>query len=299
MSLAVATGVPTTNAEFPSVVIDANVRILSSEHAARSPNSDAAWDILLLVDLATFIAQRENQCLDLDGAYGCQCVDLADAWANNLDHPLPLVEGAKDYAGQTIPGWLWIANGQENFPEPGDLVIWNSQIGPNGHVAICIGPADANTFSSLDQNWFGANSLTGSAAARVPHNYFGVAGWLRPSSGLSASRVSAWDGSHPLPDPPPASTGVDVTYTGRILPVDGGGKPTHWFDGPDGQDMGAAPIGAGVTTSHAVFDGVNWWDRIAPGTWWLLDAAIDGRDEAHPAGQTPVTVWNEAHKPGP
>ena len=39
------------------------------------------------MDLATFIAQRENQCLDLDGAYGCQGVDLADAWANNLGPP--------------------------------------------------------------------------------------------------------------------------------------------------------------------------------------------------------------------
>jgi hypothetical protein len=255
-------------------------------------HSDAVWDILSPMDLATFVAEREGQCLDLDGAFGCQCVDLADAWANNLGHPLPLVEGAKDFADRAIPGWVWISNGQENFPQPGDLMVWNAQIGPNGHVALCTGPADANTFTSLDQNWFGANSQTGSPAARVSHHYFGVAGWLRP-----ISVPPAWDGSYPMPDPPPASTEVDVTYTGRILPVDGGGNPTHWSDGPNGQDMGPAPIGAGVSTSHAFFDGVNWWDRIAPGTWWLLDAAIDGRDEAHPAGQTPVTAWNEGRKP--
>jgi hypothetical protein len=86
---------------------------------------------------------------------------------------------------------------------------------------------------------------------------------------------------------------------GTVRAQDGAGHPTHWFDGPDGQDMGPAPVGATVTTSRAAFDGVNWWDRIAPGTWWLLDTAIDGHDANHPNGQTPVSAWNEAHQPGP
>src|SRR5712692_4234943 len=128
-----------------------------------------------------FIAQSEGRCLDLDHMYGCQCVDLADAWAIALGQPLPPVMGAKDFAGNNYAGWQWLPNSLTNAPVPGDLVVWDSGIGPYGHVALCIGPADANTFTSLDQNWNGSNAAAGSPAARVTHNYFAVAGWLHPT----------------------------------------------------------------------------------------------------------------------
>ena len=37
------------------------------------------------------------------------------------------------------------------FQRNGDVCIWTG--GQYGHVAICLGPADLNTFITLDQNW--------------------------------------------------------------------------------------------------------------------------------------------------
>jgi hypothetical protein len=114
-----------------------------------------------------------------------------------------------------------------------------------------------------------------------------------------------WNGTYPMPDPPPAGTTVDVAYAGAIMEQDGAGNAPRWFNGPDGTDIGPAPVGALVEVNRAGFDGVNWWDRITgpeghygdhAGNWWLLDSAIDGTNDAHSDGQTPVSAWNEAHK---
>lgn len=137
--------------------------------------------------LADFVAASVNKCIDLNEPPGdCQCVALADAWANDQGLPLPLVADAKDFVGAIVPGWTWIANTPDNQPQPGDLVVWDTRIGVDGHIALCTGPVGPVMFTSLDQNWVNSGP-NGSPAVHVDHNYFGVAGWLRLTGGDALS----------------------------------------------------------------------------------------------------------------
>ena len=142
-----------------------------------------------------WVTSRNGQSVDLDGAYGPQCVDLADDWANTLGRPLPPVQGAKDFAGLVIPGYTWVDNTPDAVPAPGDLVIWGTALGPWGHVAIRTEvPADTNSFQTLDQNWVNSGP-NGSPAALVTHTYAGVKGWQHPEGGAPVSSNA------PTPDP--------------------------------------------------------------------------------------------------
>ncbi len=68
-------------------------------------------------------------------------------------------------------------------PKPGDFAVWGTGSFNNGvgHVAIVVGPSDKNRFTSIDQNWFGANSYTGSPASKVNHTYNGLLAFVRPA----------------------------------------------------------------------------------------------------------------------
>jgi len=178
---------------------------------------------------------------------------------------------------------LWLAWPDGNGPNPpllGWPVITMQQYGVASVPGVS-GQVDANRF-------FGDRTALLALA--------GAAG-RTPGTPVVLQAPPGWNGSYPMPDPPPASTSVDILYSGRVMARDGAGNAPRWLDGPDGQDMGSAPVGQTVTVDHAAFDGVNWFDRISPGSWWLLDSAIDGTDVGHPGGQTPVTAWNEAHVP--
>jgi cell wall-associated NlpC family hydrolase len=72
-----------------------------------------------------------------------------------------------------------ILNTPTGIPQKGDIIFWNTTIGSAGHVAIFIS-GDAKSFISLDQNWSSPSATKGSVAAKITHNYTGVAGWLHP-----------------------------------------------------------------------------------------------------------------------
>ena len=202
--------------------------------------------------LSAFIADATGQCLDLDGAYGCQCVDLADAWANQLGHPLPLVMVAADFIGQNPTGWRWVANAADNAPAPGDLVIWDTRIGFAGHVDLCIGPSSTASFVGLDQNWFNSSDH-GSPAAVVTHNYYGVAGWLTPTT-------TTGGGATPMPQTPfYVNTHADA----------------RWYAQPDGPDMGSAASLTNLKIVETASDGTTPWYRWEGGTWWLNNTQCD------------------------
>ncbi len=56
-----------------------------------------------------------------------------------------------------------INNYPEFVPQKGDIAVWTG--GTYGHVAICLGVGDVNTFKTIDQNWV-AQKLT-----EETHNY--------------------------------------------------------------------------------------------------------------------------------
>ena len=113
--------------------------------------------------------------IDFDGWYGYQCMDLAHQYATEvvgIDFaPAP---AAKDVWKQNPMGYEKIPNTPTGVPQQGDIIVWNEEVGPYGHIAI-FDNGDVNKFQSFDQNW-----PTGSLCHIQDHSYKGVAGWFRP-----------------------------------------------------------------------------------------------------------------------
>lgn len=92
--------------------------------------------------------------VDTDGYYGKQCMDLYNYYCNNV---LGLQNVGASCAKEILnnPNIMnnveRIDNYLEFVPQKGDIAIWTA--GEYGHVAICLGEGDINTFKSLDQNW--------------------------------------------------------------------------------------------------------------------------------------------------
>lgn len=129
--------------------------------------------------LQEFFDKYNNKGIDFDGYYGFQCMDLAEQYNKE-------VVGAPKFGGNAIDCWTEypfdfydkITNSPDNFPLPGDVIIWSQGVGQFGHIAIC-SDANTNTFTSFDQNW-----PIGSVCHFQPHNYNNVLGWLRPKPAI-------------------------------------------------------------------------------------------------------------------
>ena len=84
-----------------------------------------------------FFDKWNNKSCNPDGAYGNQCVDIADQYALDvIGAPLPPVNGAKDFWNKNLIGYDKIANTPTGVPQMGDIIIWGTGIGPFGHIAI-------------------------------------------------------------------------------------------------------------------------------------------------------------------
>lgn len=224
----------------------------------------------MTVSLDDFVASHEGRCTDLDGVFGCQCVDLTNAWCDA--NGIPRFTGnAVDAAGQVNRGTTWVANDPHDLgqvPPAGALVVWgptpDAHIGRFGHIAVALrAEPGAATFLSLDQNWFNS-SEQGSAAARVEHPYAGLRGWH-----VLTALMGRADERH-----------VTVTVSGRVW------RDTAWLNWTDAQPVGPPALaGTKVVYTEARTVGGAWLDRIQfrdprtgqtmPGNWALWDRDID------------------------
>ena len=122
-----------------------------------------------------FVKKYNGLGIDFDGYYGFQCMDLAHQYAVEvIGKDIPSAPGAKDVWSKTVTGYEKIPNTPTGVPQQGDIVIWGSDAGPYGHIAV-FDHGDVNGFVSFDQNW-PVNSLS----HLQNHSYKGVLGWLRP-----------------------------------------------------------------------------------------------------------------------
>lgn len=130
-----------------------------------------------------FFTAWNNKGLDADKVYKFQCVDVFLQY----DHD---VVGGPSTRGNAIDYWTKyptdffdrIANNPNNFPQKGDVVIWGTGVGKNGHIAVC-SSANADSFVSFDQNWPLNIDKDGNGLGVChfqAHNYNSVLGWLRP-----------------------------------------------------------------------------------------------------------------------
>lgn len=136
-----------------------------------------------------FFDKNNGVGLNIDGAYGNQCVDVFLAY--NRD-----VVGGPTTRGNAIDYWTnfptsfydKIINTPDAIPQEGDIVIWN--IGQYGHIAIFVS-GDVNAFISFDQNWpvsIDSNGVGYGVCHFQAHpNYTNVVGWLRPKKSVIQS----------------------------------------------------------------------------------------------------------------
>lgn len=113
-----------------------------------------------------------------DNATRDQCVDLFRVY--NLR-----VIGAPNVTGDAVGYWTnyptdfydKIPNTPTGVPKLGDVIIWGTNYGSVGHIAVCTDIADTKGFTSFDQN-----DPLKSPCHFQPHTYTGVLGWLRPKN---------------------------------------------------------------------------------------------------------------------
>lgn len=215
--------------------------------------------------LQQFIAQNQGKCLDFDGVYGCQCMDLALFWERNLGKALITAPSAVQTWSENPPGYTKVPMGR-GTPQPGDLIIWGQALDPYGHIAIFISLHGAG-FDSFDQNWVNTSSH-GSPGAVVYHtSWFGVLGWFHPI-------VGAPPAPRPATPPPPNVQVNGVNVKGKVF------RPSEWRNWTDLADVGhQCAAGTLVSYTDAKRVGGVWWDRImgphGPGSWCLKDDDID------------------------
>jgi hypothetical protein len=132
-----------------------------------------------------FIKANTGKCVDFDGKYAGQCVDLARAYFRDvlgIPQPRPVVGAADFYLGFESDPILnehfeKIPNTTTTIPQYGDVIIWDKNAGKGfGHVAMFIW-GDVKEFTSFDQNW-----PTLSKCTLTDHDYKHVVGYLRPKN---------------------------------------------------------------------------------------------------------------------
>jgi hypothetical protein len=133
--------------------------------------------------LQEFVSGYAGKCLDWDGAFGAQCVDLARfyfAEVCGLGRQPAGVTGAKDFflGFDRDPvlkeNFVKIPNTPDFIPSLGDVVIWRGTIGnPYGHVAVFVN-GGVLSFDSFEQNF-----PAGAPCGIVHHTYSNVLGFLR------------------------------------------------------------------------------------------------------------------------
>ena len=126
--------------------------------------------------LAQFVEKWNGKGIDYDGHYGFQCVDLYRQYVQEvLQVPQsPGVTGAKDiWNSYLTEHYDRVSNSPDGIPEPGDIMIWGSDYGQYGHVAV-ITEANKDTFTCFSQN-----DPLGALCGLKKYSKWGL-GWLHP-----------------------------------------------------------------------------------------------------------------------
>jgi len=124
-----------------------------------------------------FITKYDGKPIDYDGFYGYQCRDLVMQYISEfLGFPQPPAGNAINlYTSFNQPNsYDLIANTPTGIPTKGDIMVWGTGVGSNGHTGIYIS-GNMYSFVSFDQNW-----PVGSYCHQQNHNYNYVLGWLHP-----------------------------------------------------------------------------------------------------------------------
>jgi hypothetical protein len=139
--------------------------------------------------LTNFITKYENKNVNWGGL--AQCMALANRYRNDLtgldpDQGINLFSAWQIYAEpkgffNSATKYERIENQPDNYPNAGDIIIWNKNQGQgNGHVAI-VTRADVKSFGVFEQNTGNGDGEGYDDRSRINSypDYSDVMGWLR------------------------------------------------------------------------------------------------------------------------
>lgn len=133
------------------------------------------------MNIIDFFNKYNGRAIDRDGYYGAQCMDLYNQYQEEVMgiKPKGAVYAKDVWNTYNKDDFTQISNTYDFVPKLGDVAVWGyASSNPYGHVAICTGKGDINTFESFDQNW------SAQVCKYENHNYFGgFLGVLRPKKG--------------------------------------------------------------------------------------------------------------------
>ena len=142
-----------------------------------------------------FFDKWNGKGVDYDGFYGFQCMDVYQQYNKEVIGS-PHIPSNAYQVWDKYPKDFYdrIDNQPDNFPQKGDVVIWNNQTGGGyGHIAVC-SSADADSFISFDQNW-----PVGSVCHFQTHNYNNVYGWLHPNNAIITQPIAQFNDQTKIP----------------------------------------------------------------------------------------------------
>lgn len=132
---------------------------------------------------SAFVKNYLGKGTDYDGVYGVQCVDLAKLYIDKVLGVKPESIGNAycyydDFYNTYLKRYfLLIPYAKGVKAQKGDLVVWGKKYNgksEHGHIAIATGVQDADSITTYDQNWGGAQMK------KVTHSLTGLKGFLRP-----------------------------------------------------------------------------------------------------------------------
>lgn len=135
--------------------------------------------------LEQFIKEYTGKYTDFDGIYPNQCMDLVHFYVYKVLGITDKSVLAAPSARLVYENFRWpdlfkkIPNTPLGVPISGDIVVWGTEVGQHGHIAVFL-EGDVNSFKSFD-----ANYPVGTLPHIQDHTYKGVLGWLRPMTPCS------------------------------------------------------------------------------------------------------------------
>lgn len=129
-------------------------------------------------EMLKWVKSKLNQSINVDGAYGAQCVDLIMAYVLEFAN-FRTCGNAIDYMNNALPvGWRRYKKGEAKVA-PGDIAIWHwGAYDRYGHVGIVL-EVDGDYLVSMEQNVDGSPEL-GGPARKVRRISTYLVGFIRP-----------------------------------------------------------------------------------------------------------------------
>jgi hypothetical protein len=122
---------------------------LPPENFMAAKSADSAVAVKTLNQALSWAENQRGQPLDIDSAFGAQCVDLTMAYSDYLFGSRTF-GNAIDYTQHDYPGFTRLSKFQTK-PQAGDIAVWTGGPEGYGHVGLVLS-ASGESFTTLEQN---------------------------------------------------------------------------------------------------------------------------------------------------